>query len=104
MRTTVTRRDHIYLVLKHNMAGSATPLSCYQVCGTLRCPCYGLEPLEKNKGFGKFLQNGFAGSARQQLVRLVREKRLVEPAVLEAALSRLPSCWLNGHGWAGGSA
>lgn len=58
----------------------------FEVCGTLRCPCYGLEA---GKGFGHFLQNRFAGNAREQLLKLCREERLVDSAVLEEAVARL---------------
>ena len=47
----------------------------FEVCGTLRCPCYALpdkvgpratEPRTTNKGFGLFIQQKFAGNALQQ--------------------------------------
>lgn len=57
----------------------------FEVCGTLRVPCYGLEG---GTGFGAFLQQGFAGNARQQLVELAAQERLVERPVLDAAVAR----------------
>ena len=56
----------------------------FEVCGTLRCPCYALP---NNKGFATFLQQKFAGNARQQLLQLVRERGLVESAVIEQAVA-----------------
>ena len=41
-----------------------------------------------NKGFGYFLQQHFAGNAKQQLLRLVRERGLVEDAVFEEAVAK----------------
>ena len=64
----------------------------FEVCGTLRCPCYGLPAAANggvsNKGFGCFLQQQFAGNAKQQLLRLVRKRGLVEDAVLEEAVTK----------------
>lgn len=64
----------------------------FEVCGTLRCPCYGLPAAANggvsNKGFGYFLQQHFAGNAKQQLLRLARERGLVEEAVFEEAVAK----------------
>lgn len=63
----------------------------FEVCGTLRCPCYAL-PAEanggvSNKGFGVFVQQQFAGNAKQQLLRLVRERGLVAREAFEEAVA-----------------
>jgi len=63
----------------------------FEVCGTLRCPCYALPARANggasNKGFGLFIQQHFAGNAKQQLLRLVRERGLVATEVFEEAVA-----------------
>lgn len=69
---------HIYL---RSASATLDALECdaltahdrFEVCGTLRCPCYGL-PAEanggvSNKGFGLFIQQSFAGNAKQRACR-----------------------------------
>jgi ADP-ribose pyrophosphatase YjhB (NUDIX family) len=64
----------------------------FEVCGTLRCPCYGLPATANggvsNKGFGLFIQQRFAGNAKQQLLRLVKERGLVDQDVFKEAVAR----------------
>jgi ADP-ribose pyrophosphatase YjhB (NUDIX family) len=63
----------------------------FEVCGTLRCPCYALPARANggvsNKGFGLFIQQRFAGNAKQQLLRLVRDRDLVSKDVFEEAVA-----------------
>ena len=64
----------------------------FEVCGTVRVPCYAL-PAEanggvSNKGFGLFIQQNFAGNAKQQLLRLVKERGLVEEAAFAEAVAK----------------
>ena len=58
----------------------------------MRCPCYVLPPSRNGvsgmRGFGLFIQQKFAGNALTQLLRLVRDRELVDAPTFAEAVER----------------